>query len=135
MKTIDLEDVVEYINNNSLSKRETLYLLHLYKISYYSEDKKEITINDLIKELKKINESLEMSDNTKLINQRIRQELIILEKINDSEIRDDDYIVDLYYETGLLAYEQNLELKKSNLILEKKLNKMQRKLNDRYNRY
>ena len=72
------------------------------------EDNKEMFDLDL-KQIKKVNNSLLFNENNKLVSNRLDRVIDILNEV--CEIKEEGPQIDkLYYELGLLSYEQNLNL-------------------------
>lgn len=127
MKKIVLNDIAKFCKQNSVSKKELIFLLHVYnKYTNNYIESSDISLNDISSLLKRINESLKKSNETSIVKNKIDVELSILDSINnlyiDNKKFDDEYLFELYYKSCLLSFEENLEIEKPDILLEKKLN-------------
>lgn len=117
MNKYKLEDILSFLKNEHLTKEEVFFIMQLYNQNLLLENS-DVTKKDLLKQIKKVNNSLEFNENNKLVSNRLDKVISILNEI--CEIKEDEgpQIDKLYYELGLLSYEQNLNLEKP-LSLEK----------------
>lgn len=123
MSKITLKDVIAYCKRNNLSKKDELFLLKLYRECKENNlNSKEITWIDISESLKKLNESLEQANDTKVVNRKINEELRILDKINSNyfpyEKIDKKKIMEIFYDACMLLYEEDLKINKADLILD-----------------
>ena len=117
MKTYKVEDVLSILNNDHITKEEVLFIMQLYNQDLLAENS-DITKKDLLKQIKKVNNSLLLNENNKLVSNRLDRVIDILNEVCEIKEEEGPQIEKLYYELGLLSYEQNLNLEKP-LSLEK----------------
>lgn len=117
MKKYKVEDVLSILKNDHITKEEVLFIMQLYNQDLLAENS-DITKKDLLKQIKKVNNSLLFNENNKLVSNRLDKVIDILNEICEIKEEEGPQIEKLYYELGLLSYEQNLNLEKP-LSLEK----------------
>ena len=117
MKKYKVEDVLSILKNDHITKEEVLFIMQLYNQDLLAENS-DITKKDLLKQIKKVNNSLLLNENNKLVSNRLDKVIDILNEICEIKEEEGPQIEKLYYELGLLSYEQNLNLEKP-LSLEK----------------
>lgn len=117
MKKYKVEDVLSILKNEHITKEEVLFIMQLYNQDLLAENS-DITKKDLLKQIKKVNNSLLLNENNKLVSNRLDKVIDILNEICEIKEEEGPQIEKLYYELGLLSYEQNLNLEKP-LSLEK----------------
>lgn len=124
MNELKLSKIIDFIKSEKLPKKDVLYLLKLYD---NSKDK-ELTKNDMIyvkdikSLLKKVKESLKDASDTKVVNEKVKMELEILEQLNELSINfSTEEVIDIYYQVGLLSYEEDLNIEKAKALLDKKI--------------
>ena len=117
MKKYKVEDVLSILKNDHITKEEVLFIMQLYNQDLLAENS-DITKKDLLKQIKKVNNSLLLNENNKLVSTRLDKVIDILNEICEIKEEEGPQIEKLYYELGLLSYEQNLNLEKP-LSLEK----------------
>ena len=117
MKKYKVEDVLSILKNDHITKEEVLFIMQLYNQNLLNENS-DITKKDLLKQIKKVNNSLLFNENNKLVSNRLDKVIDILNEICEIKEEEGPQIEKLYYELGLLSYEQNLNLEKP-LSLEK----------------
>ena len=117
MKKYKVEDVLSILKNDHITKEEVLFIMQLYNQDLLAENS-DITKKDLLKQIKKVNNSLLLNENNKLVSNRLDKVIDILNEVCEIKEEEGPQIEKLYYELGLLSYEQNLNLEKP-LSLEK----------------
>ena len=117
MKKYKVEDVLSILKNDHITKEEVLFIMQLYNQDLLAENS-DITKKDLLKQIKKVNNSLLLNENNKLVSNRLDRVIDILNEVCEIKEEEGPQIEKLYYELGLLSYEQNLNLEKP-LSLEK----------------
>lgn len=117
MKKYKVEDVLSILKNDHITKEEVLFIMQLYNQDLLNENS-DITKKDLLKQIKKVNNSLLFNENNKLVSNRLDRVIDILNEVCEIKEEEGPQIEKLYYELGLLSYEQNLNLEKP-LSLEK----------------
>ena len=117
MKKYKVEDVLSILKNDHITKEEVLFIMQLYNQDLLNENS-DVTKKDLLKQIKKVNNSLLFNENNKLVSNRLDKVIDILNEICEIKEEEGPQIEKLYYELGLLSYEQNLNLEKP-LSLEK----------------
>lgn len=117
MKKYKVEDVLSILKNDHITKEEVLFIMQLYNQNLLNENS-DITKKDLLKQIKKVNNSLLFNENNKLVSNRLDRVIDILNEVCEIKEEEGPQIEKLYYELGLLSYEQNLNLEKP-LSLEK----------------
>ena len=117
MKKYKVEDVLSILKNDHITKEEVLFIMQLYNQDLLAENS-DITKKDLLKQIKKVNNSLLFNENNKLVSNRLDRVIDILNEVCEIKEEEGPQIEKLYYELGLLSYEQNLNLEKP-LSLEK----------------
>ena len=117
MKKYKVEDVLSILKNDQITKEEVLFIMQLYNQNLLNENS-DITKKDLLKQIKKVNNSLLFNENNKLVSNRLDRVIDILNEVCEIKEEEGPQIEKLYYELGLLSYEQNLNLEKP-LSLEK----------------
>lgn len=81
-----------------------------------------IYVKDIISLLKKVKESLKDASDTKVVNEKVKMELEILEQLNELSINfSTEKVIDIYYQVGLLSYEEDLNIEKAKALLDKKI--------------
>lgn len=81
-----------------------------------------IYVKDIISLLKKVKESLKDASDTKVVNEKVKMELEILEQLNELSINfSTEEVIDIYYQVGLLSYEEDLNIEKAKALLDKKI--------------
>ncbi len=124
MNELKLSKIIDFIKSEKLPKKDVLYLLKLYD---NSKDKKltkndMIYVKDIISLLKKVKESLKDASDTKVVNEKVKMELEILEQLNELSINfSTEEVIDIYYQVGLLSYEEDLNIEKAKALLDKKI--------------
>lgn len=124
MNELKLSKIIDFIKSEKLPKKDVLYLLKLYD---NSKDKKltkndMIYVKDIISLLKKVKESLKDASDTKVVNEKVKMELEILEQLNELSINfSTEKVIDIYYQVGLLSYEEDLNIEKAKALLDKKI--------------
>lgn len=117
MKKYKVEDVLSILKNDHITKEEVLFIMRLYNQNLLTENS-DVTKKDLLKQIKKVNNSLLLNENNKLVSNRLDKVIDILNEVCEIKEEEGPHIDKLYYELGLLSYEQNLNLEKP-LSLEK----------------
>ena len=117
MKKYKVEDVLSILKNDHITKEEVLFIMQLYNQNLLNENS-DITKKDLLKQIKKVNNSLLFNENNKLVSNRLDRVIDILNEVCEIKEEEGPQIEKLHYELGLLSYEQNLNLEKP-LSLEK----------------
>ena len=117
MNKYKVEDVLSILKNDHITKEEVLFIMQLYNQNLLAENS-DITKKDLLKQIKKVNNSLLLNENNKLVSNRLDRVIDILNEVCEIKEEEGPQIEKLYYELGLLSYEQNLNLEKP-LSLEK----------------
>lgn len=117
MKKYKVEDVLSILKNDHITKEEVLFIMQLYNQNLLAENS-DVTKKDLLKQIKKVNNSLLLNENNKLVSNRLDKVIDILNEVCEIKEEEGPQIDKLYYELGLLSYEQNLNLEKP-LSLEK----------------
>lgn len=117
MKKYKVEDVLSILKNDHITKEEVLFIMQLYNQNLLAENS-DVTKKDLLKQIKKVNNSLLLNENNKLVSNRLGRIIDILNEVCEIKEEEGPQIDKLYYELGLLSYEQNLNLEKP-LSLEK----------------
>ncbi len=117
MKKYKVEDVLSILKNDHITKEEVLFIMQLYNQDLLNENS-DVTKKDLLKQIKKVNNSLLFNENNKLVSNRLDRVIDILNEVCEIKEEEGPQIEKLYYELGLLSYEQNLNLEKP-LSLEK----------------
>lgn len=124
MNELKLSKIIDFIKSEKLPKKDVLYLLKLYDNSKDKELTKNdmIYIKDIISLLKKVKESLKDASDTKVVNEKVKMELEILEQLNELSINfSTEEVIDIYYQVGLLSYEEDLNIEKAKALLDKKI--------------
>lgn len=120
-------EVVQFIKDEKLTKKESLYLLYLYDSSKRKVDKsdvKEINIDDIMLLLRATNRGLKHGSGAILVQNRVKREKNIITKLQSIKSNEErEKIERLYYELGLLAYEEGLPIEKSEILLIKRMKK------------
>jgi hypothetical protein len=117
MKKYKVEDVLSILKNDHVTKEEVLFIMQLYNQNLLAENS-DVTKKDLLKQIKKVNNSLLLNENNKLVSNRLDKVIDIINEVCEIKEEEGPQIDKLYYELGLLSYEQNLNLEKP-LSLEK----------------
>lgn len=117
MKKYKVEDILSILKNEHITKEEVLFIMQLYNQNLLTENS-DVAKKDLLKQIKKVNNSLLFNENNKLVSSRLDKVIGILNEVCEIEEDKGPQIDKLYYELGLLSYEQNLTLEKP-LSLEK----------------
>ncbi len=124
MNELKLSKIIDFIKSEKLPKKDVLYLLKLYDNSKDKELTKNdmIYVKDIISLLKKVKESLKDASDTKVVNEKVKMELEILEQLNELSINfSTEEVIDIYYQVGLLSYEEDLNIEKAKALLDKKI--------------
>ena len=124
MNELKLSKIIDFIKSEKLPKKDVLYLLKLYDNSKDKELTKNdmIYVKDIISLLKKVKESLKDASDTKVVNEKVKMELEILEQLNELSINfSTEEVIDIYYQVGLLSYEEDLNIEKAKAWLDKKI--------------
>ena len=111
MNKYKVEDVLSILKNDHITKEEVLFIMQLYNQNLLAENS-DITKKDLLKQIKKVNNSLLLNENNKLVSNRLDRVIDILNELFEIKEEEGPQIEKLYYELGLLSYEQNLNLEK-----------------------
>ena len=111
MNKYKVEDVLSILKNDHITKEEVLFIMQLYNQNLLAENS-DITKKDLLKQIKKVNNSLLLNENNKLVSNRLDRVIDILNEFFEIKEEEGPQIEKLYYELGLLSYEQNLNLEK-----------------------
>ena len=109
MNKYKLEDILSFLKNEHLNKEEVFFIMQLYNQNLLLENS-DVTKKDLLKQIKKVNNSLEFNENNKLVSNRLDRVIDILNEVCEIKEEEGPQIDKLYYELGLLSYEQNLNL-------------------------
>ena len=121
---VTLQDIIDYADQNNVSKSELIYLLHLYnEYKKIDDDVPQLTVEDLISYVLKLNDSLKSANNTTVVTRRIDAELEILNRL--SKLREESDISeknDVGYDIGKLLTEEGIELGTLSKVLEYKVN-------------
>ena len=77
MKKYKVEDVLSILKNDHITKEEVLFIMQLYNQNLLNENS-DITKKDLLKQIKKVNNSLLFNENNKLVSNRLDRVIDIL---------------------------------------------------------
>lgn len=121
---VTLQDIIDYANQNNVSKSELIYLLHLYnEYKKIDDDVPQLTVEDLISYVLKLNDSLKFANNTTVVTRKIDAELEILNRLSKlREESDKSEKNDVGYDIGKLLTEEGIELGTLSKVLEYKVN-------------
>lgn len=126
---VTLQDIIDYANQNNVSKSELIYLLHLYnEYKKIDDDVPQLTVEDLISYVLKLNDSLKFANNTTVVTRKIDAELEILNRLSKlREESDESEKNDVGYDIGKLLTEEGIELGTLSKVLENKVNGRKRR--------
>lgn len=126
---VTLQDIIDYANQNNVSKSELIYLLHLYnEYKKIDDDVPQLTVEDLISYVLKLNDSLKFANNTTVVTRKIDAELEILNRLSKlREESDKSEKNDVGYDIGKLLTEEGIELGTLSKVLENKVNGRKRR--------
>lgn len=121
----DINVVKGVLLNNTLNNYEKKVLLHSLNM-LKDEELVNVTKENIIFRLKEVLNELHNADKTTLIEDRIKKEIDILDKILNYDLSDDD-LIEVSFQVDCLCYDNDIKPKGTNTII-KYVQKIKRKV-------
>lgn len=108
-----------YIDSGEISEGERKFLInYMGKMKRRSEPLTDINVENVVDDVRKLNQFLQDSDDTILVKLRINKELDIINTLSEG-INDKEKLVEASYQLEQLYYQSDMPIRNTNTVLKK----------------